>query len=109
MSTGAQYRNGIQTFYEKNTFETVMPMAPLFFADDFIGAGHSAGVPAAASPVAGYPWVKKIVGAGLPTVALAPNATGGQMQLALTATSELQDAVLYWNDNLAIEDRKSVV
>jgi hypothetical protein len=109
MTTRAKYINGIQTFFEDKTFETVMPMAPLQFADDFIGAGHSAGVPAAASPVAGYPWVKKIVGAAPPTVALVANATGGQMQLALTATSELQDAVLYWNDNLAIDVTKGTV
>ncbi|SHJ70481.1 hypothetical protein SAMN05444159_1274 [Bradyrhizobium lablabi] len=109
MSTGSQFRNGIETFFEKNTFETVMPMSPLMFAEEFIGAGHTAGIPAAGTPSAGYPWVKKIVGAGLPTVALAPNASGGQVQLALTATSEQQDAVLYWNDNLAIDVTKGTV
>src|ERR1700676_5212135 len=109
MSTGASYRNGIQTFFEKNTFETVMPMAPLLFGDEFIGAGHTAGIPVAGSPSAGYPWVKKIVGAGPPTVALATNASGGQVQLALTATSEKEDAVLYWNDNLAIDVTKGAV
>jgi hypothetical protein len=109
MTTRAKFINGVQTFYEDKNFETVMPMAPLQFADDFIGAGHSAGVPAAASPTAGYPWVKKIVGAAPPTVALISNATGGQMQLALTATSEKQDAALYWNDNLAIDVTKGAV
>lgn len=109
MTTRAKYINGVQTFYEDKTFETVMPMAPLAFADDFIGAGHSAGVPAAGSPTAGYPWVKKIVGAAPPTVALVSNATGGQLQLALTATSEKQDAVLYWNDNLAVDVTKGAV
>jgi hypothetical protein len=107
MTTRAKYINGVQTFFEDKTFETVMPMAPLQFADDFIGAGHSAGVPAAASPVAGYPWVKKIVlGA---TVALVSNATGGQMQLALAATNEGEDGTLYWNDNLAIDVTKGAV
>lgn len=108
MTTRAKYINGIQTFFEDKTFETVMPMAPLQFADDFIGAGHSAGVPAAASPVAGYPWVKKIVSVNS-TVALISNATGGQMQLALAATSEKEDAVLYWNDNLAIDVTKGAI
>lgn len=109
MTTRSIFRNGIQTYFESKTFETVMPMAPLQFADDFIGAGHSAGVPAAGSPTAGYPWVKKIVGAAPPTVALISNATGGQLQLALTATSEKQDAVLYWNDNLAVDVTKGAV
>jgi hypothetical protein len=109
MITRARYVAGVQTFFEDKTFETVMPMAPLQFADDFIGAGHSAGVPAAGSPTAGYPWVKKIVGAAPPTVALISNATGGQMQNALTATSEKQDAALYWNDNLAVDVTKGAV
>lgn len=109
MTTRAKYISGIQTFFEDKTFETVMPMAPLQFADDFIGAGHSAGVPAAGSPTAGYPWVKKIVGAAPPTVALISNASGGQIQLALTATSEKQDAVLYWNDNLAVDVTKGAI
>lgn len=108
MTTRAKYINGIQTFYEDKNFETVMPMAPLTFADDFIGGGHSAGVPASGSPVAGYPWVKKIVGT-TPTVALISNASGGQMQLALAATNEKEDAALYWNDNLAIDVTKGAV
>ena len=109
MTTRAKYIAGTQTFFEDKNFETVMPMAPLMFGDDFIGGGHTAGVPAAGSPVAGYPWVKKIVGAAPPTVALISNASGGQIQLALTSTSEKQDAVLYWNDNLSIDVTKGAV
>lgn len=110
MTTRSKYRSGILNFFDDNqNFETVLPMAPLVFGDDFIGAGHTAGVPASGSPSVGYPWVKKIVGAGPPTVALAANAVGGQMQLALTATSEKEDAVLYWNDNLAIDVTKGAV
>ena len=103
MTTRSKYRTGIETFYEDLTYETVFPMAPLLFGDDFIGAGHQAGVPAAGSPVAGYPWVKKIVGSAPPTVALISNAQGGQIQLALAATNEAEDCVLYWNDNLSVD------
>jgi hypothetical protein len=109
MTTRSKYRTNILTFFDDVTNETVLPMAPLLFADDFIGAGHTAGIPAAGSPAAGYPWVKKIVGAGPPTVALVTNASGGQVQLALTATSEKEDAVLYWNDSLAIDVTKIAV
>jgi hypothetical protein len=109
MTTRSKYRSNILTFFDDATNETVLPMAPLLFADDFIGAGHTAGIPAAGSPAAGYPWVKKIVGAAPPTVALASNASGGQVQLALAATSEKEDAVLYWNDNLAIDVTKIAV
>lgn len=109
MTTRSKYRTNTLTFFEDINFETVLPMAPLLFGDDFIGAGHTAGVPAAGSPVAGYPWVKKIVGAGPPTVALISNSIGGQIQLALTATSEKEDAVLYWNDSLAMDVTKFAV
>lgn len=102
MTTRAKYRSGVETFYEDLTFETVFPMAPLLFGDDFIGAGHQAGIPVAGTPVAGYPWVKKL--AGTPTgVALISNAIGGQIQLALAATVEAEEATLYWNDNLSID------
>lgn len=109
MTTRSKYRSGTETFYEDVNFETVLPMAPLVFGDDFIGAGHTAGIPAAGSPVAGYPWVKKIVGAGPPTVALISNAAGGQVQNALVANSEKEDAVLYFNDNLSIDVTKGAV
>jgi len=110
MTTRSKYRSSILTFYDDAaSFETVLPMAPLQFFEEFIGAGHTAGIPAAGSPTAGYPWVKKIVGAAPPTVALISNASGGQVQLALTATSEKQDAALYWNDNLAIDVTKKAV
>lgn len=106
MTTRSRYRTNVLTFFDDTNYESVLPLAPLFFADDFIGAGHSAGVPAAGSPVAGYPWVKKVVGAAPPTVALVSNASGGQVQLTLLATSEKEDAALYWNDNLAIDVTK---
>jgi hypothetical protein len=89
--------------FDQSTYEVVGIDAPLQFDDDFIGGGHTAGVPAAGSPVAGYPWVKKIVGAAPPTVALVSNAAGGQIACALAATSEKEDAALYWNDNLSLD------
>lgn len=106
MTTRSQFRVGVQTFLEDATGETVFAMAPLFFQEDFIGAGNSTSIPASGAPVAGYPWVKKIVGAAPPTVGLIANAPGGQVSLALTATSEKQDATLYWNDNLALDGTK---
>ena len=104
MSTKARYESGIlREFDDQQKFETVLANAPVFFQEDFVGAGHSAGIPAAASPAAGYPWVKKIVGAAPPTVALVANAAGGQVALTLLSNSEKEDAALYWNDNLAMD------
>src|SRR5579872_2115765 len=95
--------------YDQSTFEVVGIDSPLYFDDDFIGGGHSAGIPAAGSPTAGYPWVKKIVGAAPPTVALVSNGAGGQIACTLTATSEKQDAALYWNDSLSLDATKGLV
>ena len=100
-NTQAQFRAGVAYEFEtaSGTFETTASAAPFQFGDDFVGAGHTAGVPAAGSPAAGYPWVKKIV--GTPTgVALSSNASGGIMQCALAATSEAEEASLYFNDSL---------
>src|SRR5579872_1244121 len=96
-------------FYDQSTQELTWIASPLYFDDDFIGAGHSAGIPAAGAPTAGYPWVKKIVGAAPPTVALVANGAGGQIACTLTATSEKQDAALYWNDSLSLDATKGLV
>ena len=107
--TVGKYVGGNAGMYDAYTGETTFSAAALFFEDDFVGGGHTAGVPAAGSPVAGYPWVKKIVGAAPPTVAPVANAVGGQMAMALTSTSEKQDATLYMNDNLSFDVTKGLV
>ena len=106
MVTRAGYRNYVAYEWEDLTQETVASGAPFQFGDDFIGAGHTAGIPAAGSPSAGYPWVKKIV--GTPTgVALVTNSSGGIMQCALAATSEAEEASLYFNDSLSVDTTKT--
>lgn len=108
MSTKAKYIAGVQSFFDDNTFETVHKMSPLVFRDDFLGAGALV-VPAAGAAESGVDWVKKIVGAGPPTVAGVAKAVAGQMALTLTNTSEKQDAVLYWGDNEALDATKGLV
>jgi hypothetical protein len=105
MVTRAQYRSNTQYQFEDLTQETVASAAPFQFSDEFVGAGHTAGIPAAGSPVAGYPWVKKIVGS--PTgVALVANGSGGLIAAALAATSEAEEASLYFNDSLCVDTTK---
>lgn len=96
-------------FFDTNTSETIARMMPILLDDDFLGAGHTAGVPSAGAPVGGYPWVKKIVGAGPPTVSIAANGPGGIMVLALTSTSEKEDAALYAADQLTFDVTKGCV
>jgi hypothetical protein len=96
-------------FYDTNTAETLVRLQPVWLDEDFLGGGHTAGVPAAGSPVAGYPWVKKIVGAAPPTVAIVPNAAGGVMALTLAATSEKEDAAIYSADQLTWDMTKGAI
>lgn len=107
--TKSKYIGGNATMFEASTGETTFSAAALFFEDDFVGAGHTAGIPAAGAPVAGYAWVKKIVGAAPPTVALVSNAVGGQVACTLLANSEKEDAALYMNDNLGFDATKGLI
>jgi hypothetical protein len=105
MVTRAAWRAYIEYEYDDLTGETVASGAPYQFQEEFVGAGHSS-IPAAGSPATGYPWVKKIVGAAPPTVALVANASEGQVACTLTSASQAQEASLYWNDNLSVDTTK---
>ncbi|HVB67970.1 MAG TPA: hypothetical protein VNE67_08965 [Acetobacteraceae bacterium] len=95
-------------FYDDLTWEQVLPVRPCAFHDDFLGA--VAAVPAAGSAVAGYPWVKKIqLTAGVPTVARVASQIGGVVACALDATSEKQEATLYFGDELEFDLTKGAV
>ncbi len=106
MTTRSRWDAGSQIFFEDAKMETVAAMAPVQFSEEFIGAGHSAGFPTSAT--AGYAWIKKIVGAAPPTAALVANGAAGVAQLALTSTSEKQEATLYFADNLALDVTKKL-
>lgn len=108
MTTSSKFVGGVLQFFDTVTFETVGRMSGIVYRDDFFGAG-SAVIPAAGSAENGVDWVKKIVGAGPPTVAGVANAAGGKIACTLEATSEKQDAALYWGDNLGISVPKGVV
>ena len=107
LNSRGQYKAGAHVEFDTLTGETLFANNQIFFEDEFVGAGHTAGVPTSA--VAGYPWIKKIVGAGPPTVGLVSNASGGQMALALNATSEKEDGALYMGDNLGFDVTKGLV
>jgi len=99
---------GLDVWYDDATQEFTNVGAPIQFSEDFQGAGHTATLPAMGSPVAGYPWVKKIV--GTPTgVAVVANGAGGQLSMALAATSEKEEATLTQNDQLTWDTTKTVI
>jgi hypothetical protein len=104
-NTRARYVAGVLTEFDSLTQETVFPSSPIFFDEDFIGARGTV-FPATATP--GEPWIKKIVGAAPPTVGAVSNAGAGIVQLALAATSEKEDAVLYFGDQLTFDVTKAL-
>lgn len=100
---------GVGEAFDGNTYELVHKFSPIRFVDDFLGAGGGASPPAVGSAVFSNPWVKKIVGAAPPTVAGVANAAAGAMECTLTATSEKQDAALYFGDQLNFDPSKGLV
>jgi len=91
--------SGFPMVYDKSTFESLMPMFPIVFYDDFIGADVV--IPASGSVESGVKWSKKIVlTAGSPTVAKTADGVNGLVACSLDVTSEKQDAALHMNDEL---------
>lgn len=95
----AQYLGGWPVDYDPITGEITMSSAPVWFYDDFGGAGHLA-IPTSVS--AGSNWCAKLVKtSGSPSVGAIVNL--GAVKIALDATNEIQDAVLYTADQLAYQ------
>lgn len=91
-------------FFDQSTHERVFALAGLFYEDDFLAAGKQA-FPTTATQ--GIDWVKKLVEtSGTPSVAGVASGQFGQVQLALDATSEKQEATLYWADNKHLDPTK---
>ena len=110
MSTKGVFRYGLGYAYDDATQEAVFVAAPINYSDDFVGAGHTAGIPMFNSPVAGYAWVKKLVQtAGAPAAGIVANSPGGVVQLSISATSEKQEATLYQNDQKTWDSTKTLI
>lgn len=107
MTTKSKYNASRLEFYDGSSHERVLPVAPVVYYQDFLSASFES-IPLAGAAAAGADFVKKIVGAGPPTVAGVSKAIGGQVACALTATSEKQDSVLYWDDNLSLDVTKGL-
>ncbi len=95
MSTKSKYVGGNLTFFESTTFETVMPLAPVMFYDDFLGTdlnkdeSGSNGV-----------WTHKDVSsAGDSTPLIAADVANGVARLPLDGgQSEAQESGIYFGD-----------
>jgi hypothetical protein len=104
MATRGKYLNNRLIYSDDVTGEILLPVVAIVFDDEFIGPGHLS-PPTAATP--GYPWIAKTVKtAGTPSVGAVANGAGGQMKLAIDATSEKQEASLYMSDQLVFDATK---
>lgn len=82
--------SGNHVFYEDENFETICPMAPVYFCDDFIGADLV--IPATGSDESGCKWTKKITANA--TVAKVAGASNGVVACTLTSATEAQEGSL---------------
>jgi hypothetical protein len=83
MAIRGKWSNGILIFFEATTHETVLPVAPILFQDDFVSAVDAR-------------WTAKDTGAA--TEALVADTANGVLGLALDATNEKQEAGYYFNN-----------
>jgi hypothetical protein len=86
MSIKGNWVNGILSFFESTTHERVLPVAPVYFNDDFLGQAVNTT----------HNWT--IVDVGGATPALLEDGASGILNLPLTNTNEKQDAGYYQND-----------
>jgi len=100
MSTRARWENGIQIFYDDSNFETVRPMAPVVFEDDFLGKGLQT------TDI----WTAIDVSvAGNTTPLLAADVGGGVARFPLDATSEAQESGFTFGDQRTFVPNRGLV
>jgi hypothetical protein len=93
-------------FFDQSTFERLLVLGTVNYDDDFLGARATA---FPTTPTQGIDWVaKKQQTGGTPTVA-GVAGSGGIVQCAIDATSEKQEATLYWGDNKHLDVTKGLV
>ena len=94
-SIKCKWENGLQRFYDSATDETVHVMAPLWFKEDFLGEGGLE----LGNTVDRW----EVVDVGDATEAMVADTATGVFRLHIHATSEAEDAVLYWGDQTTID------
>jgi hypothetical protein len=89
---------GFPVVSDKTTVESITPMFPIVFMDDFLGGDVV--IPASGSVESGCKWSKKLVSNG--TVAKTADGVNGLAAISLSATSAKMDAALHMNDELML-------
>lgn len=94
--TGAKWRNNQLAYYDKSTHETVRPMAPFYWMDDFVtdASIKAAGVPG---------WTAlDTSAAGLTTPIQVADLSCGVYSLLFDAQAEEQESGIYMADQLIL-------
>ena len=94
MGTRSRWTNGILTFYDDITFETVRPVAPVYFYDDFLGYQLMLSETGSTGQ-----WEDTITTTlGAPTIALVADGANGQAALTIANSNEIEGTVLSFAD-----------
>jgi hypothetical protein len=95
-ATRSKWRGNQLAFYDGTTYETVRPIAPTYFFDDFLNLY----LQTAAAGVVGWT-AKDTSGAGATFEVIVANQSGGVLKLELDeAKNEKEEAGIYWGDAL---------
>jgi len=99
---------GFPVVYDKTTVESIVPMFPVVFYDDFLGGDIV--LPATGTVESGCPWSTLIVAAaGAAAVAKVANGLNGVVELELDNTDEAQIAALDWNDQTSLSLEQGLI
>jgi len=95
------FNTGFPLVYDKATQESLIPMFPVVFYDDFIGV--------AGGSVFDGTEIWNVVNVGDATNAIVADSSNGLFLLHLHVTSENEDAVLYMGDNRNFDVSKGLI
>lgn len=96
---------GFPVIYDKATAESLIPMFPIVFEDDFLGSDIA--FPATGTAEAGSKWSMLIVANAV--VGKVADGLNGIASLALTNADEAQIAVLDWNDQESLSLNQGLI
>jgi concanavalin A-like lectin/glucanase superfamily protein len=97
VSLRTRWLQGVLSWYESVTDETILALAPVWFCEDFLGAALDTT----------FTWtLRDTAGA---TEALVADASGGILELALTSANEAQLAGVDWGNQRTLDLSKNPV
>ena len=103
MPTKARWVNGILTYYDSQTQEQLLPIAPIVFYDDFLGADLMVTETGSTGP-----WATVEVALNT-AMGVSADVANGVLAAIIDADSNAEDAVLYWNNQKGISVKQGAI